>query len=372
MSRNSLRSPYFQKFAVFPKNLLRIVTVPFISIGLAALVGAVILILSGVNPLHAYSALLRGAFGSVSSITRTLDKTTPLLFTGLSIAFAFKSGLFNIGAQGQLILGALAAGVAGYYFQYLPFYIHVPLALLAGALAGSLFGALKGLLKAYTGAHEVITGIMLNYVAINLTDYLSSGPFMDTSSGNIIARTPAILQSAQLPHIHSIPLGFLIAVFFALVIWWIIKYTTFGFAVQTVGKNIHAARYAGIRVHRILIITMLISGILAGIGGAIETLGILHRFQPGFNVGLGFEGITIALLGKTHPFGVVLASVLFGAMKAGANQMQFNAGVSIELIDVLIAMILFFVAADIMIKKLMKSKEDDDVKITLTTGWGKY
>jgi simple sugar transport system permease protein len=353
------------------QNLIRIISVPLISVLLASLIGALILAASGINPIQAYTALLKGSFGSMSAVARTLDKSTPLLLTGLAIAFAFKAGLFNIGAQGQLILGALAAGIIGFCIPGIPFYFHIPLALFAGAVAGALFGALKGLLKAYTGAHEVITGIMLNYVAINFTDYLSSGPFMDTSPGNIIARTPVILKSAQLPHIHTIPFGFILAVFFAFVLWWFLKYSTIGFAVQTVGINIHAAKYAGIKVHRVLIATMLISGAFAGIGGAVETQGVIHRFQPGFNVGLGFEGITIALLGRTHPVGVIFSAILFGAMKAGASQMQFSTGVSIELVDVIIALILFFVAADILIRKIFRIKETGELKTVLTTGWTK-
>ena len=157
----------------------------------------------------------------------------------------------------------------------------------------------------------------------------------------------------------------------AIILWWIFKYTTSGFTIQTVGINSHASRYAGINVRRVLVITMLISGILAGIGGAVETLGVIHRFQPGFNIGLGFEGITIALLGRTHPLGIVFVSILFGSMKAGANQMQFNAGVAIDLIDVIMALILFFVASDAIIRRLLNMKDTSGFKMAITTGWSK-
>jgi len=346
------------------------VTVPLFAVFIALVAGSVILFLSGIHPLHAYQSLIEGSFGSISSFSRTLDKATPLLFSGLAIAFAFKAGLFNIGAQGQLIFGAFAAGVVGASFKSLPSGFHIPVSLFAGAMAGGLYSAIQGFLKAYTGAHEVITGIMLNYVALNFTDYLSSGPYMDRTAGNIVARTPVILESARFPHIHIMPMGFLLAVLVAFLVWWILKYTTWSFAIQTVGMNSHASRYAGIRVRYIVIVTMLFSGMLAGVGGSVETLGIVHRFQPGFNTGLGFEGITIALLGKTHPLGILFASVLFGAMKAGASQMQFSSGAAPELVDVIMAIVLFFVAADFLIRRIVRIKDMDGFKIKLTTGWG--
>jgi simple sugar transport system permease protein len=212
---------------------------------------------------------------------------------------------------------------------------------------------------------------MLNYVAINITDYLTGGPFKDTSPGNIIARTPLILNSSRIPDIAGIPLGFILALVVALVVWWLTKQTTIGFEIRTVGLNIHAAHYAGIKISRIVILTMTLSGILAGIGGAIETQGIVHRYQPGFNVGLGFDGITIALLARTHPFGVIPASLLVGAMKAGSSQMQFGAGVANEIIDVILALILFFVAADMIVRWIIGRRDTDGEKLALSTGWGK-
>jgi simple sugar transport system permease protein len=337
---------------------------------LAALIGAVILWISGAPPLQAYSALLKGAFGSPAAIQRTFEKATPLVLSGLAVAFAFKGGLFNIGAQGQLLLGALTAAVVGFGVEGLPPLIHVPLALLAGGLAGALYGAIPGALKAYTGAHEVITTIMLNYVAINITDYLADGPFKDTSPGNIVARTPLIEESASIGTLGSIPIGFLIAVLAAVIIWWLLWHTTVGYEIRTVGLSPHAARYAGMKVVRTVILTMVISGFLAGIGGAIETQGVVGRYQPGFNVGLGFDGITIALLGKTHPFGVIPAAILVGAMDAGASQMQFDAGVAKEITDVIQALILFFVAADMVVRWIFRMRAVEEEQPQLSTGWG--
>lgn len=347
----------------------RAVSVPVAAVLLAALIGAIILVISGASPLLAYAALIKGSFGSPEAVARTLEKATPLAFSGLAVAFAFKGGLFNIGAQGQLLFGAMTAAVIGFGVTGLPAYIHAPLALLGGALAGGLYGAIPGALKAYTGAHEVITTIMLNYIAINLTDYLADGPLKDTSPGNIVARTPTILDSARIPVLAGIPLGFIIALLVAVAAWWLLWKTTLGFEIRTVGLNPHAARYAGMKVARTVILTMVLSGVLAGIGGAIETQGVVGRYQPGFNIGLGFDGITIALLGRVHPFGVIPASLLIGAMKAGASQMQFDAGVAKEITDVIQALILFFVAADSIVRWIIRSSAVEEEKPLLSSGW---
>ncbi len=350
----------------------RAVNVPLAAVLLAALIGALILLISGANPLAAYGALLKGSFGSLDNLSRTLEKATPLIFSGLAVAFAFKAGLFNIGAQGQLLLGAITAAAVGFGIHGLPPYIHTPLALLVGALAGGLFAAIPGALKTYTGAHEVITTIMLNYIAINITDYLADGIWKDTSPGNIVARTPEIAATARIPTVAGIPLGFVIALGVAVIAWWLLWRTTLGFEIRTVGLNPNAARYSGMKVARTVILTMVISGLLAGLGGAVETQGVVYRYQPGFNVGLGFDGITIALLGRTHPFGVIPAALLVGAMKAGSNTMQFSAGVAKEITDVVQALMLFFVAADMIVRWILHIRAEDGEKIALSTGWGQH
>ncbi|MGB2956032.1 MAG: ABC transporter permease [Anaerolineales bacterium] len=347
----------------------KVVSVPVFAVLLAVLIGAIILFVSGASPIEAYSALIKGSFGDVDAFTRTLEKATPLVFSGLAVAFAFKAGLFNIGAQGQLLFGAIVSAFLGFAIDGLPAYIHAPLALLGGALAGALFGAIPGALKTYTGAHEVITTIMLNYIAINITDYLADGPWKDASPGNVVARTPKIFDTAVIPDIGGFPVGFLIALLFALLIWWLLEQTTLGFEIRTVGKNPDAAKYSGVKVARTVILAMVISGFIAGIGGAVETQGVVGRYQPGFNVGLGFDGITIALLGKTNPFGVIPAAILIGAMEAGSSQMQFSADVAKEIVDVIQALILFFIAADIIIRWLLRIQEEEE-GVKLTTGWG--
>lgn len=350
----------------------RIVPIPVTAVFLALVAGAIILIANGNNPIEAYLALLRGSFGNDIALQRTLEKATPLVFSGLSVAFAFKAGLFNIGAQGQLLFGAITAAFIGFAVTGLPAVVHIPLALLAGAAAGGLYGIIPGVLKAYTGAHEVIVTIMLNYVAINLTDWLSDGPWKDNVGGNIVARTPQIEPTAVIPALGLIPVGFIISILIAVVIWWLLWRTTVGFEIRAVGLNPNAARYAGIKVARVVILTMVIAGLLAGIGGSVETLGVVGRYQPGFNTGLGFDGITVALLGRTHPIGVIPAALLVGAMKGGANLMQFDARVEKEIVDFILSLLLFFVAAVVRVRWLLRVRaKEGEEKITLTSGWGK-
>ena len=342
-------------------------SVPLLSIVLALLIGAIILFIAGFNPIEGYIALFRGAFGSPLAFQRTLEKSTPLIFSGLAVAFAFKAGLFNIGGQGQLLMGAIFAAYLGFAIQGLPWFVHMPIALIGGSLAGAAWAGIAGVLKAYTGAHEVITTIMLNYIAGNLTDFLANGPW---KAEGIITRTPEIMETAVIPTWGFIPVGFLLACFMAWLVYYLLYRTTWGYALRTTGLNANAAMYAGIKVSRVIVLTMAISGFLAGMGGAVESLGVVGRFQPGFNAGLGFEGITVALLAKTNPLGVIPAAILIGAMQAGGSQMQFDAGVRFQIIDVILGLMLFFVSADLIVRKILGSRAVDDDKVTLSTGWG--
>lgn len=347
---------------------------PLLAVALGLVAGAVVMWTSGNDPLEAYRAMLAGSLGGLTELGRTLEKATPLVLTGLAVAFAFKAGLFNIGGQGQLLIGSAFAAWVGFEFG-LPAPVHIPLGLLVGALAAAVLGIVAGALKAYRGAHEVIVTIMLNYVAANLTDWLVSrdGPWLDPPETNPsnLARSPAIAESAEIPRVQELPLGFLVAVGAAVLIWWLLARTTFGFQIRTVGANRFAATYAGIHVAHVTVVTLAISAGLAGLGGAIQTQGVNGRFEPGFQTGLGFEGITIALLARTNPLGVIPAALLIGAMDAGSTQMQSRAGVEPEVIGVIQAFILFFVAAPKVVRYLTRLRAvDRQEDLKLSSGWG--
>ncbi len=363
--------------------------VPLLALFTAFAAGAVIMLLSGENPLAAYAGLLQGAFGSLGAISRTLRTATPFILTGLSVAFAFKAGLFNIGASGQYLMGTAASVAVGVSLEGLPAYIHLPLALLAGLAGGALWGAIPGLLKVWRGAHEVITTIMLNYIASLFVSWLiyaggtegqQPGPLSDpVAAAQGISQTKEVLPSAILPELFPRALtdvhwGLVVALVAAAIVWWILRRSTFGFEVRTVGANLSAARYAGIRVNWTIVLTMAIAGGLAGLAGTVEALGLYHRYAPEFTGSSGFEGITVALLGGTQPFGVVLSSVFMGALYGGAAKMQFDSGVRSEIIQVVQALVLILVAAPEIVRliyRIRTRRTDEDTSGTkLATGWG--
>jgi ABC-type uncharacterized transport system permease subunit len=320
----------------------------------------------------AFVGLWQGALGSPQNIAATLVTSTPYIFAGLGVALAFKCGLFNIGAEGQLAVGAVSAAFVGYVLPDLPFPFHMLLALAAGLVGGLLWGSIPGILKAYTGAHEVIITIMLNYIALAIVQYLLGGPLKDHSPGNVSARTPLIAPGAEIPSLFAgtpwdMHYGVLLALAAAVLVWLFLARTTWGFEIRTVGANPNAARYAGMSVAKNLVLAMALSGLLAGAGGAVEVLGVTHRHELGFGSGYGFDAIAIALLGKTNPFGVVAAALLFGGLKAGATQMQFNTQISASIISVVQGLVLLFVAADVIIRWLYRVRvKTDDTSLTLT------
>jgi ABC-type uncharacterized transport system permease subunit len=353
------------------------VLVPFLAVFTALVVGALVILAAGGDPLAAYIGLFQGAFGSLKALSETTVWATPYIFAGLAVAFAFKGGLFNIGGEGQLAFGAVAAAWVGYALPGvlgfgLPAVIHIPLAVGAGMLAGAAWGFVPGWLKARTGAHEVINTIMMNYIALNITSFLLNGPMKDPNPLNVVARTPGIAESARIPPVfpgYRFHWGFILALLVAGLVWWILSKTTLGFEIRTVGANPNAARYAGINVGRIITATMTLSGLLAGLAGAIEVTALNYRHELGFSVGYGFDAIAIALLGKTHPVGVVLAAILFGAMRNGATRMQFLTQIPVDVISVIQALILLFVAADAIIRWLYRLRVPAE-ELILTRGWG--
>ena len=372
----------------FPKTgfsrILRALLIPLLALLAALLTGAIVMLLSGDDPLAAYSGLLQGAFGDGKGWARTIRKTIPFILTGLSVAVAFRVSLFNIGASGQFVMGSIFAVAVGINFEGTPIFIHLPLALIAGIFGGMIWGAIPGILKVYTGAHEVIVTIMLNYVASLFgswtvyaggTQGQTPGPLWDRTAG-AISETPDVLASAQLPWLFGPPYrvhyGVFIAVAAAVFIWWLFFKTPLGFEMRTVGHNMRAASYAGIRVNYTIILTMAIAGGLAGLAGAIEALGLNHKFAPEFGGAVGFDGITVALLGQTHPFGVMLAAFMFGALDGGASTMQFESGVSADIIQIIQALVLAFVAAPLIIRMIFRLRQQpqEEAASTVSTSWG--
>lgn len=339
-----------------------IVVVPLVAVVIALVLGTLTMLATGVSlPTigRAYTALFSGSLGSPGAISETLTAATPLILAGLGIALAFRAGLFNIGAEGQVVLGGVTAAAAGFLITGLPFYLHLPLALLAGALAGAAWAAIAGWLKAATGAHEVITTIMLNMISFRLLDYLLRNPPIQ-KAGRSDPISENILTSAELPRLLAwydpslrVHLGVLLALAAVFLVYWLLFRSTIGFEFRASGANPEAARYAGMRSGLIVVLVMATAGALAGLAGANQVLGVLGRASPAFSAGIGFDAIAVALLGRSHPFGVLLAGLLFGALQAGGRQMQVAAGVSIDLIGIIQALVIVFMAAPLLVRTIV-------------------
>lgn len=344
---------------------------------------------------QAYGALFSGALGRPAEIvagletllstgdatafhkaiypfTESLVLSTPYIFTGLSVAVGFRCGLFNIGAEGQFFMGALGAAFIGYSIEGLPAYIHLPLALLGGALAGAIWGAIPGFLKARFGAHEVVNTIMMNWIAFRLSDWLLNGPM---KAGGFRPVTPNVAVTAEMPRFFPEPLrfnwGFPLALLAAVFVYWLLFKTTIGFEIRAVGANPDAAKYSGMSVVRNFVLVMTISGALAGLAGSVQVLGVDHWVGQGFSAGYGFDSIALALLGKSHPLGVVLAALLFGILRGGATAMQSMARIPIHIISVIQGMVIIFVAAPAIIRWIYHLRVGETDQTVLTRGWGK-
>lgn len=339
-----------------------------------------------------YGALFAGAFGNIQEMIAALASgdpaairqafypffeslvaATPYIFGGLSVALGFRVGLFNIGAEGQIFIGAIFATFAGYALTGLPMFIHMPIAFLAGALGGGLWGFIPGFLKARTGAHEVINTIMMNYIAFRLSEWLLRGPMKKPDSFNPIS--PPIEPSAMFPRFFEYPIrfhiGFFIALGMAWLVYWFLFKSKWGFGLRTVGANPHAARYAGMSISMSTILAMTLSGALAGMAGGNEVLGVNHNLALAFSSGYGFDAIALALLGKSHPLGVVLAALLFGFLRSGATRMQLTSGIPIDITSVLQAMILAFIAAPAIIRTIYRLRAPTyGAEGGLVSGWG--
>jgi len=315
------------------------------------------------------SMAIRRAF---NPILESLVASTPYIFASLAVALGFRTGLFNIGVEGQLFVGAITSVFVGYSITGLPAIIHIPLALLAGALGGAAWGFIPGWLKAKTGGHEVINTIMMNYIAFRLSDWLLNGPMQRPDSFNPVS--PTIQDSAKLPKFFGPPIrfhmGFFIALAVAWLVYWFLFRTKWGFELRTVGANPHAARYAGMTIVGSTVLAMSLSGALAGLAGTNEVLGLNHNLAMAFSSGYGFDAIALALLGKSHPLGCVLASLLFGTLRNGATRMQVAAQIPIDIITVLQAFILAFIAAPAIIRTIYRLRLPEEGEGFFVRGWG--
>lgn len=307
----------------------------------------------------AYVALFQGAVGSWTAITATTAQAAPLICGGLAIGLAFKAGLFNIGGQGQAIAGATLAAWVGFNFHGLPLAPHLVLAMLAGLVGGAIWGGIAGILRAKAGANEVIVTIMLNYIASGLLAWLLTTKLFQMP-GRTDPIAPPVDWNATFPRLagSQLHLGFFLSLLLAVVVWWLLDHTRLGFHIKAVGANPHASATAGMRVDRVIAITMIISGALAGFAGVEVALGPISGATPtqlsiGLVGSIGFDAITVALLGRSRPFGIVLAGLFWGAMSQGGLRMQALAQTPLDLVSVIQAVIVMFVAAPMLVKTIL-------------------
>ena len=332
---------------------------------------------------NAYLALFQGSVFDVTLIndgsfirgfyplSETIVTATPLILTGLSVALAFKSGLFNIGAQGQFIFGAIGASYVGFNFE-LPIGIHILAAALTGAIFAAIWGGIVGILKARTGAHEVILTIMMNYIAAYFILWiLKTQTFL--RPGRLDPIAPEVNENARLPLLAGsgfrLNFGIFIALAAALFVWWLLTKTTIGFKFRAVGANAQAAKTAGISVPFVITSTMMICGALAGLGGAVQVLGSEYALNADIAGSFGFDAITVALLGRAQPLGTVFAALLFGALQAGGRTMQSNTGVPLDIVQVTQALIVLFIAAPAFVRYIFKIKKMKSTAALTSKGW---
>lgn len=375
-------------------SLRQALLVPVLAVLTGLIIGGIFIVASGGNVFVAYGALFSGSFGdpvryftgfqqlfttgetagllrAIYPLSESLVTATPYIFAGLSVALGFRCGLFNIGAEGQFFIGALSSAFVGYSIVGLPMIIHLPLALLAGAAGGAVWGMIPGYLKARFGAHEVVNTIMMNWIAFRLSDWLLNGPMKSSGFRPV---TPNVEHTAELPRFFPDPLrinwGIIIAFVMAYLVYWFLFKTTLGFEIRSVGANPDAARYAGMNIIKNFVLVMAIAGGLAGLAGSAQVLGVDHWVGQGFSAGYGFDAIAIALLGRSHPFGVVLAGLLFGFLRGGATRMQSMAGIPIDIISIIQGLVIIFIAAPEIIRWLYRLKEIKVQETILTRGWG--
>jgi simple sugar transport system permease protein len=386
-------SSWYARVTGVGSSIGQAIVIPLLAVFTALLIGAFIIAVTDVDTLplwgsdpgeafrltfsgiyDAFKALFVGSLGSPRAISETLFAATPLILAGLAVAVGFQAGLFNIGVQGQMLIGGMAGLWVGFSID-VPMILHIPLALIAAIIGGALWGAIAGFLKARTGAHEVITTIMLNFIAIFLVDYLLQSSLFQQAGRNDPISQPAN-ASAQFPTLigsYRLNIGFLIALVAVGFVWWLMYRSTIGFEFRAVGFNPDGGRYAGMNVAWIYVSVMAVAGALAGIAGANQILGLEpYRGISNFAGTIGFDAIALALLGRSNPIGVLLAGLLFGALRAGGREMQGAAGIPIDLVLVLQALIIVMIAAPELVRAIyrIRTPEQESGTTLPSGGWG--
>jgi general nucleoside transport system permease protein len=358
-------------------RFLQPLLVPLLAIFTSLLLGAIVIVLTaeslatGITKVRVgYWGMIEGSLLTQRGLTNTLVATTPLILTGLAVAIPFRAGLFNIGAEGQFVMGALFGALVGIYLN-LPPVIHLVVVMMAGALGGMLWGAIPGILRAWLGSHEVINTIMLNFVAIFFVNFMVRGPIRAPSP--TVVQTLPILATAELPRITGrLHLGFFVAIMLAILAYYFLFKTTWGFNLRTTGQNPDAAEYAGVRPRREYVVSMVLAGGLAGLAGTIEVQGLSRVLTEGFAAGYGFDAIAVSLLALNNPLAVIPSAFIFGALRIGGDFLQIRAGLSVHIISILRALILLFVAAPAIIRYLyripVRAKGAEGG--VLSKGWG--
>jgi simple sugar transport system permease protein len=336
----------------------------YLSLGsllLAMVVSGLVMALCRFNPFQAFAAIFQGAFGSLRAVSQTLVQATPLMFTGLAFAIAKKASLINIGVEGQMYMGAIAAAWVGAMPLPLPLFLHLPLAILVGAVAGALLAGFVGFLKVKFGSNEVIATIVLNTIAINFTSYIANYPLKAEGS---IAQTDRIQPTAELSRIftgHQLTFAFFLAMIVCLAVYLVMGKSILGYEIRSVGYNRLAAQTAGIDIGKIVIVSMLLSGAVGGLAGAMQVLGVDKRFIVGFSPGYGFNGISVAALAADHPLGVILSSIIFGALNAGSMVLNRTTRIPTDFINVIQGLVIIFVSAPALVKELVPRRRKHHV-----------
>lgn len=345
------------KTAIDWNDILFRAAMPFLAMVMALVIGAIVLVLLKVNPFVAYASIFTGVFGNVSGFTQSLVKATPLLLVGLGICIAFRASVINIGAEGQIILGALGATSWALAFKTWPGWLLVPTTLIASFLCGAFWGFIPGVLKARFRVNEILSTVMLNAIALQLMNMLVRGPLIDqagVAAGTYLAQSERLPEASWLPRLIPQTLlnaGALVAVALAFVVYLFLWRTTIGFRIRAVGLNPDASRYAGVNVPFYQALSLVLAGGLAGLAGAVEVMGVHHRLLEGITSGYGFSGIVAALFGGLHPLGLIPAAWLFGSLLVGADKMQRAVQVPSALIDMLLGLVVLFVVGSAYISK---------------------